>query len=193
MYVLSVCMYIRICSVYEYVYVYICMLDCAHVCRVHVLCVLYMCTYVNECLVVCCSVLDSFVRSKLSNRRFKFMPVLDPIDWQFEDRSMRWSRDMYWFVQWRPDDDLDPKSRHFMWVFVLMLFSYLPLLLDIGIFILIISCDFILYFTSLTCCITSWDIIDCSPYLCSWYELVSVSFHVLVDDRCWLRPSLGIL
>ena len=25
----------------------------------------------------------------------------------------------------------------------------------------------------------SWDIIDCSPYWCSWYELVSVLFHVL--------------
>jgi len=28
------------------------------------------------------------------------------------------TRKPYWFVQWRPDGDSDPKSRHFMWVFV---------------------------------------------------------------------------
>jgi len=71
---------------------------------------------------------------------------------------------------------------------VLMSFSSLPLLC----FIRIISCDFILYFTGLTCCITSWDIINCSPYLCNWYKLISVSFHVLVNDRYWFRPSIDI-
>ena len=55
-------------------------------------------------------------------------------------------------------------SYHFMWLYII--------------------------FYHLTCCITSCEIIDCSPYLCSWYELASVSFHVLVNDRYWLRPRL---
>jgi len=50
-----------------------------------------------------------------------------------------------------------------------MSFSYLPLLLDIGVFIRTISCDLIIIFYQFDLCITSWDIHDCPPYLCSWY------------------------
>ena len=35
------------------------------------------------------NVLDSFVRSELSNRRFGFVPVMDPIHWRFKYRPMR--------------------------------------------------------------------------------------------------------
>ena len=54
---------------------------------------------------------------------------------------------------------------------------------------LIISCNFLLYFTSLITFITSWDIHDCPLYSCNWYLLVLALFHALVVYRCWLRPS----
>ena len=53
------------------------------------------------------------------------------------------------------------------------------------------QCDYLMYFTSVITCITSWGISDCLPYLYTWYELISVSFHVLVVYHCWLRPSIG--
>jgi len=34
-------------------------------------------------------IMDSLVRSQLSNRRFGFVPIVDPIHWRFEDRPMR--------------------------------------------------------------------------------------------------------
>jgi len=58
------------------------------------------------------------------------------IHWRFKDWPMGWFREPYWFIQWRPDGDSDPKSRHFMWVFALVLFSNLPLLLDTCVFVL---------------------------------------------------------
>ena len=143
-------------------------------------------------LVVCYNVSDLFgeIRTQLqeTRTRSRFMLIVDPIHRRFEDLSIGWSVDQYRFVQWRPDGNSVPKPRHFMWVFVLMSFSSLPLLC----FIRIISCDFILCFTSLTYCITSWGISDCSSYFCNWYKLVSVLFHVLVVHRCWLRPSIDI-
>ena len=57
---------------------------------------------------------------------------------------------------------------------------------------LIILCDFLLYFTSLISFTTSWDIYNCLLYLRSWYQLISVLFHVLVVWSCWLRPSFNI-
>ena len=111
------------------------------------------------------SVLDSFVRSELSNRRFRFVPVMDSIHWQFEDRPMRWSRDQYQFVQWRPDGDSDSKTRHFMCVFVLMSFSYILLPVGVHVAIRIISCDRLIYFTSMITCIISCDVSECSFYL----------------------------
>jgi len=112
--------------------------------------------------------------------------VVNPTHRRFEDRFIGWSVDQCQFMQWRPDGDSVPKPRHFMWVFILMPISSLSLLCIIR----IILCDFLLYFTSLTCCITSWDIMDCSPYLCNWYERVSVLVCVTVVRRCWLRPSI---
>ena len=53
--------------------------------------------------------------------------TFDPIHWQFQDRPMRRSRNSYWFIQWRPEGDLDLKPRDFMWVFVLTSFLYLLL------------------------------------------------------------------
>ena len=117
---------------------------------------------------------------------------MDSIHCRFEDRPMRWSENSYRFVQWRPDGDSDPNSRHYMWVFILMLFSYL--LLSVGVHMLLVS------FHVNNCYILPFDLLyyfmrisDCSPYLCNWLELVSVSFHVLVNRRCWLSPSLEYL
>ena len=102
-----------------------------------------------------------------------------------------WSGDPYRFVQWRPDSDSVSKPYHFMWVFAFGLFLYLPLSIYIC-STFIFSCDYLMYYNSVIICITSWGISDCLPYLCSWYEFVSASFHVLVVCRCWLRPSIGI-
>ena len=54
----------------------------------------------------------------------EFVLVVDPIHWRFKDRSIGWSKDSYWFVQWRPDGDSDTKPRHFMWVFFVYLLSF---------------------------------------------------------------------
>ena len=67
------------------------------------------------------AITDSFVWSELGNRRFGFVPIIDPINWQFEDGHTRWFRDPYRFIQWRPDGNSDLKSRHFMWVFTFVL------------------------------------------------------------------------
>ena len=77
---------------------------------------------------------------------------------RFKDRLTRWFGDSYLFVQWRPGDNSDPKSCYFMWVFVLMLFPYLLLPVGVRISIHIISCDRLVYFTSIIMLIISWDI-----------------------------------
>jgi len=192
---ISVCIYINVCwFLFKYacmlVYIFTCLRIYAgvHIClHVYIMECIHVRGYfcVRSCVWLRVAVFRiRLVRSGLLQEirtRFRFVLVVDPIHRRFEDRSMRWSVDQCWFVQWRPDDISVPKLCHFMWVFDLMSFSYLRLLLDIDVFIRIISCDFILYFTSLTCCITSGDISDCSPYLCNWCKFVSVSFHVLVN------------
>ena len=45
-------------------------------------------------------------------------------------------------------------------------------------FSLIISCDYLMCFSSMFTRITSWDIIDYSPYLFCWTEYLLASFHV---------------
>ena len=154
---------------YTYVYGYmrICPYACVGVKRVFI--------FICMCLVACCSDSDPFVRSKLGNMIFGFVSILDAMHRRFEDRFMGWSVDQYGFMQWRPDGDSVSKPRHFMWVFVLMSFSFLPLLC----FIRIISCDFILYFTSLTCCITSWGI--CNFYLIWVVDMSLYRYHFM----CW--------
>jgi len=64
--------------------------------------------YLFVCSVACYRVLDPFRRS-------------GPIQWQFEDLSMRWSVNQYRFVQWRPDSDSALKLRHFKWVFLFII------------------------------------------------------------------------
>ena len=71
-------------------------------------------------------------------------------------------------------------------------FLYLLLAVDFSTFVRIISCDCIIYFTSMITYISSWDISEYSRYLCNWFEQLSVSFHVLVVCHCWLRPSIRI-
>ena len=147
-------------------------------------------------LVACYSVLDPFgeIRTQLqeTRTRSRFVLVVDSIQWRCEDRPMGWFIDPYRFVQWRPDGNSVPKQRQLiMWVFVLLHFLIYRCRYALHV-TLIISCDFLLYCTSLITCTTSWDICDCSPYLRSWYGLVSASFHVLVACRCWLRPSFDI-
>ena len=71
-------------------------------------------------------------------------------------------------------------------------FSYLPLSVGSLYVTCIISCDRLTYFTSVITYISSWDIGECSPYLCSWYEYLSASFHVLDIRRYWLRTSCSI-
>ena len=120
------------------------------------------------------AITDSFVRSKLSNRRFGFVPVMHLIHWGFEDRHIKWSGDPYGFVQWRPDGNSDPKSRHFKWVFALVLFSYLPLLM--GICILLASFHLNIWF-----------------FLPVWlpvsFHVMSVSTHFIctIDMSVYLR------
>ena len=133
--------------------------------------------------------MDSFVRSELGNGRFEFIPVIDPIHWRFEDRSMRWSSDPYRFVQWRPDGDSVRKPRHFMWVFALVPLSLFTVLSSVLYVTCIITCDRLFYFISLITCTSSWNINDCTSYLFGCFEIL-LSFHV-GSCHCWLRPSIG--
>ena len=78
--------------IYMYVYTCIGIYVGVHVCVCVYVCGVYMRTGICSCefmsMVVYYSVLDSLGRSELSNGRFGFVPNLDPILWQFEDRSM---------------------------------------------------------------------------------------------------------
>ena len=56
----------------------------------------------------------------------------------------------------------------------------------------IISYERLSDFTSMITYITSWDIKKRSPYLFSWYEHLSVSFHVIVGCHYWTKTSYGI-
>ena len=116
--------------------------------------------------------------------------VVDPTHRRFEDRSIGWFVDQYQFMQWRPDGDSVPKLRHSMWVFALshfLIYRYLCVLC----FTFIISCGYLIYFTSVNIYITLWVMSEHSLYLFCWSEYWLVSFHVSVDLRYWLRPSIG--
>jgi len=134
MYVLvCVCIVLCICVLvcYVYVCVYTCMYGCTSV-RV------YICVraFMGECVCVSVAAYGLARAIRTGNRTPEFVFAVDPIHWRFEGWHTRWFGDPYRFVQWRPDSDLDPKSRHFMWVFAFVLFSYLPL--SIGICILLV-------------------------------------------------------
>jgi len=120
---ISVSMYA--CSMYVCVYLYMYVYRCTRMCRCARVGI--KCTFIFICMFGC--VLQYFGsvwwdpdQLQKTQTRFRFMLVMDPIHRQSEDRPMGWSVDPYRFVQWRPDGDLVPKSRHFMWVFVLVHF-----------------------------------------------------------------------
>jgi len=122
-------MYVGICV---YLYTYIC--GCTRMFMMYIV----ECIPVREyvCVSSCVWLRVAALRIRLvrsgplqeTRTRSGFVLVVDPIPWQFEDWFMRWSIDQYRFVQWRPDGDSVPKSRHLMWVYVLV---YLPLLVCI--------------------------------------------------------------
>jgi len=168
---------------------------CGHTCM-YVLCYyvcmsMYVFVYHRVYMVACCSDSDSLMRSELDNERFRFVLVVDPIHWRFEDRPIEWSGDSYQFVQWRPNGDSDPKSRHFMWVFALYLF----LIYRCKYYLYatcIISCDHLIHFISMITRIISCGTSECSFWLYSLSECLSASFHVLFIRRYWLRTSCDI-
>jgi len=57
-------------------------------------------------------------------------------------------------------------------------------------YIRIISCDRLIYFTSMITHIISCGTSECSLWLYSLSECPSAAFHVLVFRRRWLRPSI---
>ena len=118
-------MYVCMCLlVYVSVYVYVCiMLVCVYV---------YVCVCISSCVCMVASYSDPNPFDEIRTRygRFGVVLVMDPIHWRFEDRPMGWAGDSYQFVRWRPDSNPVPKPRHFMWVFVLMSFPYLPLIIS---------------------------------------------------------------
>ena len=121
-------------------------------------CGVWMCTGIYSFkfmyLVACYSGTDTLVWFKLGNGRFEFVPFKNPTHWRFEDRFMKWLGDWYRLIQQRPDDDSNSKPCHFMWVFVLMYCPYLLLPVGVHVDIRIISCDCLIYFTSMITCIT---------------------------------------
>jgi len=131
-------MYVCIC-ILVYMYVFWCRV-CVFGVRMSSVC---SCKFM--CLVVWHSVSDLFGKIRTRCKRFRFVLVMDSMGWRSEDRPMRWSRDSYRFVQWRPDDDSDLKSRHFMWVFVYWSIS-------ISVFLPYVSYECTYYFVLFSSC-----------------------------------------
>jgi len=75
---------VRIYIYIQYVYVCIFLYVCT---RVYLCLSVYMCIYVYVCLrmhvVAYYNVSNSLGRSELGNGRFRFVPILDPIQWRF--------------------------------------------------------------------------------------------------------------
>ena len=99
-----ICMY-----VYKRIYVYVCMIISVYICiyvciDVYVCVCLYMCVCgytrvcmyvwvyvrVSSCVWLCVTAFQtrSDDPNSVGNGRFGFVPILDPIPWRFEDRSM---------------------------------------------------------------------------------------------------------
>ena len=120
----------------------VCVLVHVCVCRWVYVYSVYICIYISSCVLVAWySVSDSFGEIQTCYRRFGLMFVMNPIHWWFKDWSMGWSVDQHLFVQWRPDGDSVPKSRHFMWMFILV---YLPL--SVCIYMLLLSFHVTFYY-----------------------------------------------
>ena len=159
------------------------------------------CVYVYMCIyVVCVSVrahvcVSSCVRLYVAAiqtcscdlnstmRWFRFVPIMDPIQWRFKDRPIRWSGDPYRFVQWRPDDDSNSKPRHFMWVFV-----YWSIL--ISTFYLIVSCECI-YDFCIILFIPTIIVIPCTLILFYWYIIYCVTNNVIDSFRYSWQMNIG--
>ena len=150
---------IRCACIYAYVhyfvllvYIYTCtyihecgctrMCLCARVGVKHVFIFICIC---DACMVAWYSDLDPFSEIRTRYRRFGVVPVMDPISKRFEGRSMGWSGDSYRFMQWRPDDDLILKPRHFMWVFAFVLFSQITI--SSSVYMLLVLLYETIYFT----------------------------------------------
>ena len=103
-----VCLFIFMCG--YLVHVYMCM--CVRMWCVYVYKCIFVWVYVFGCVVQC------FRTACEIRTRFGFVFAEDPIHRRFEDRPMGWLGDPYRFIQWRADGNSDPKSRHFMWVFI---------------------------------------------------------------------------
>jgi len=142
------------------------------------------------CLDVCCSVLDPFGEFRISNGRLGFVFVMNSIRWWFKNWSMRL------FGGRTASCSEDQTAIRFQnrviscECLLLPFFSWFTVANIYLCFTFIISSDYLIYFISITTCITLWDISDCSPYLSSWYEHLSASFHMLVFHRCWIRLSI---
>ena len=153
-YDMHVCVYSYVCM---YFGVPLCVCTCGVRVWVHIGCIMCVCVCVDSpsflCVRLCAKVMrtSSWDPDQLqeTQTRSGFIFTVDPIHRRFKDRPMGWFGDSYRFVQWRPDDDSLPKSRHFMWVFVLVLFSNLP-------------CHwiFVFYFYHFICCYLSLLTLD---------------------------------
>jgi len=88
---------------------------------------------------------DLFGEIRTCYRRLWSAFADEPIHWRFENWPMGCSRDSYQFMQWRPDGEPIPESRHFMWVFVIGLFQF-------QCFYLIVSCECIYYSALFSSC-----------------------------------------
>jgi len=153
-YNMYVCVYSYICM-YVGIPVYVC--TCGVRVWIHVW-VYYVCVDSPSSLYLVASYNDTdpFGEIRTRYRRLEFVLVVNPIQWQFEDQSMRWSRDSYRFMQLRPDGDSISKLCHFMWVFVSMSFSYLSLP--------VVHTCYLFYFIWLSDVFDQYDY----PYYCIW-------------------------
>ena len=155
----------------------------------------YMCTDVYSyefiCLVACYIISDSFVQSELGNERFRLVRVMDLTHWRFEDRLMRWFGDSYRFVQWRPDNDSDSRSRHFMWVFSFVLFPCLPW--SIGVRILLVSFHVTIWYILLVWLPVSLHVISVSVHIIYLVDMSVYQHHFICSwSPHWFRISCSI-
>jgi len=201
MYAWIICMHVWECvyNVYVCVNSYICMYVGVHVwvctCDLHVW-VCYVCMLISLSLYMIAwySDTDPFGESRTRCRRFKIVFVMDPIHWRFENWPTGRFEEPYRFVQWRPDGNSDLKPRYFMWVFALVLFSYLPLSVDIC--VLIVLFHVIVWYTLLVWLPVSFHVIPVSihfdyiAYLSAYQHhfmwwLVATIDSGLVEDLIW--------
>ena len=142
---ICVCMwvYARVACLYGY------MREC-------ILCV-YWLPILSVCSVASYSDPDPFGEIRTHYRRFEFVLVVDPIDWRFENRS--WDDPEIGVSSCNADQTTIRFQNHVIlcecYFLCISLFTVDDMRLHVT---LIISCDFLLYFTSLISCITPWAV-----------------------------------